>query len=147
MPLGMEPGGRARPRRHCVRWGSSSPHLDFWATVCKTVRPMLSDRCLSCPVCLSVTVGWIKVIVGTKVGLRPGHIVLDGDPAPPKGAEAAPNFRPMSVVAKRMDRSRCHLVWSLEVGLGPGDIVLDGDPALPIGKGHSSPLFSACLLR
>ena len=25
----------------------------FWATVCKTVRPMLSDRCLSvCPVCL-----------------------------------------------------------------------------------------------
>jgi len=21
----------------------------FWATVCKTVRPMLSDRCLSCP--------------------------------------------------------------------------------------------------
>jgi len=28
----------------------------FWATVCKTVRPMLSDRCLSClSVCLSVT--------------------------------------------------------------------------------------------
>jgi len=22
----------------------------FWATVCKTVRRMLSDRCLSCPV-------------------------------------------------------------------------------------------------
>jgi len=22
----------------------------FWATVCKTVRPMLSDRCMSCPV-------------------------------------------------------------------------------------------------
>ena len=26
----------------------------FWATVCKTVHPMLSVRCLSCPVCLSV---------------------------------------------------------------------------------------------
>ena len=26
----------------------------FWATVCKMVRPMLSGRCLSCPVCLSV---------------------------------------------------------------------------------------------
>ena len=26
----------------------------FWATVCKTVRPMLSVRCLY-PVCLSVT--------------------------------------------------------------------------------------------
>jgi len=23
----------------------------FWATVCETVRPLLSDRCLSCPVC------------------------------------------------------------------------------------------------
>ena len=21
---------------------------DFWATVCKTVRPILSDRCMSC---------------------------------------------------------------------------------------------------
>ena len=29
----------------------------FWATVCKTVRPMLSDRCLSCTsVCLSCPV-------------------------------------------------------------------------------------------
>jgi len=26
----------------------------FLATVCKTVRPMLRDRCLYCPVCLSV---------------------------------------------------------------------------------------------
>jgi len=30
----------------------------------------------------------------------PGHIVLDGDPAPPKRG-TAPNFRPMSIVAKR----------------------------------------------
>jgi len=31
--------------------------FDFWATICKTFRPMLSDRSLSClsvlPVCLS----------------------------------------------------------------------------------------------
>jgi len=27
---------------------------DFWATVCITVRPMLSDRCPVFPVCLSV---------------------------------------------------------------------------------------------
>jgi len=27
--------------------------IDFWAIVCKTVRPMLTDRCLSClSVCL-----------------------------------------------------------------------------------------------
>jgi len=54
---------------------------------------MLSDGPLSCPVCLfclSVTlvycghtVGWIKMPLGTKVGLGPSHIVLDGDPVPP----------------------------------------------------------------
>jgi len=27
----------------------------FWATICKTVRPMLSDRFLSCSSCLCVT--------------------------------------------------------------------------------------------
>jgi len=34
-----------------------------------------------------------------EVGLGPGYIVLDGDPAPPKGHSSL-NFRPMSVVAK-----------------------------------------------
>ena len=40
--------------------------------------------------------------LGMEVGLGPGHIVLDGDPAvpPPKGVQP-PNFWPMSVVAKR----------------------------------------------
>ena len=54
------------------------------------VRPVLSDRCLSVLSCLSVTlvhcgqtVGWIKMKLGMQVGLSPGHIVLDGDPAPP----------------------------------------------------------------
>jgi len=39
--------------------------------------------------------------LGMEVGLGPGHIVLDGDPAspPPKGSGAL-NFRPISVVAK-----------------------------------------------
>ena len=97
---------------------------DFWPTACKTVRPMLSDRCLSvlsvlsCPVCLSVTlvycgqtVEWIKMKLGAQVGLGPGHIVLDGKPAlpSPKG-HSPPNFRPISVVAKWLDGSRCHLV-------------------------------------
>jgi len=36
------------------------------------------------------------------VSLGPGHIVLDGNPAPPrKGAQQTPTFRPMSIVAKR----------------------------------------------
>ena len=48
------------------------------------------------------TAGWIKVSLGTEVGLGPGNIMLDGDPAPPtERSTAAPAFRPMSVVAKR----------------------------------------------
>jgi len=59
---------------------------------------MLSDRC---PVCLSVTfvhcgqtVGRIKIKLGTQIGLGPGHVVLDGDTAPPpsKGCGSCPQF-------------------------------------------------------
>jgi len=182
----------------------------FWATVCKTVRPMLSDRCLSRPVCPVRDVGvlwpndwtdqdetsyagrprptphcikgepsfpplkghspqflshiccgqmarWIKMPLGTDVGLDPSDIVLDGDPAPsdphnsrpcllwPDGCinrdatwcegrhrpmshcarwgpsspfskrahsrqSTPPNFRPVSIVPKRLGGSRCHLV-------------------------------------
>jgi len=52
------------------------------------------------------TAGWIKMPLGMDVGLRPGRIVLDRDPAPPKKSGTAfPNFRPMSVVVKRLDGS------------------------------------------
>jgi len=44
-----------------------------------------------------------------EVGLSSGHIVLDGDPAPPK-KKRCPNFRPMSVVDKWLDGSKCHFV-------------------------------------
>jgi len=49
-------GGRPRPRRHCVRWGPSSPLFK-------------------------------------------------------KRAEPLPNFWPLSIVANRLDGSRCHLAW------------------------------------
>jgi len=56
---------------------------------------MLSDRCLSV---LSVTfvyygqtVEWIRMPLGTDIGLGPGDMVLDGDPAPPtEWSTAAP---------------------------------------------------------
>jgi len=43
--------------------------------------------------------------LGMEVGLSPGHIALDGDPAPPakKAAQPPPIFRPMSIVAKWLD--------------------------------------------
>ena len=101
--------------------------FNFWATVCKTVRPVLSVRCLSVlsvsPVYLSVTlvycgqtVGRIRMKLSMEVGLGPCHIVLDGDPATPspKGVQP-PSFRPMSVVAKQLHRSRCHLARRLSL--------------------------------
>jgi len=50
---------------------------------------------------------------GTKVGLSPGDYMLDGDPVPlsTKGWSRLPNFEPISIVPKRLDASRCHLVW------------------------------------
>ena len=69
---------------------------------------MLSDRCPVCLCVLSVTlvycgqmVGWIKMKLGVEVGLSPGHIVLDGDPAPlPQKMAEPPNFRPIYAAAK-----------------------------------------------
>ena len=55
-------------------------------------------------VCCGQTVGWSKLKLGMQVGLGPGDIVLNGGQLPPpqkKRVTAAPNFRPMSIVAKR----------------------------------------------
>jgi len=56
---------------------------------------------ISVHVCCGQTAGWIKMPLGTKVGLGPGRIVLHGDPAPSPKRGAADNFRPVSIVAKR----------------------------------------------
>jgi len=63
-----------RVRRRCGLTSNYFATCSFWATVCKTVRPVLSGHC---PV-LSVTL----VYCAMQVGLGPGHIVLYGDPAP-----------------------------------------------------------------
>jgi len=73
--------------------------------------------CLSCPVLSVSNVGvlWPNGSMDQEEklgkGIAPGHVVLDGDPAAtaPKGG-TAPNFRPMSIVAKRLNKSRCHFV-------------------------------------
>jgi len=102
--------------------------------------------CLSvCPVCLSVTlvycgqaVGWIKMKLGTQVGLDPGHIVLDGNQAPlPKGAQpVSPQFSAHICCGQMAGWIKIPL--GMEVGLGPGDFVLDGDPAPQKGGGAPS---------
>jgi len=49
----------------------------------------------------------MKTPLGTEVDLGPGHIVLDGVPAPAKGAQKAPCFWPMSIVATVAHLSYC----------------------------------------
>jgi len=78
--------GRTRPRRLCVRWGPSFPLAK------KEAEPPPQ---FSAHVHYGETDGWIKMALGTEVGLGPGYIVLDWDPAPlpKKGAEPLPNFK------------------------------------------------------
>jgi len=90
--------------------------------------------------CCGKTAGWIKMPLGMEIGLGPGNIVLDGDPASPKGIQPH-NFRPMSIVAKRLDDQDAPL--GTEVDLGPGHIVLNGDSAPPSPRKGYNPLFSA----
>jgi len=50
----------------------------------------------------------MKSPLGTEVDLGAGHIVLDGDPAPPRrGHSIARSFRSMSIVAAVAHLSYC----------------------------------------
>jgi len=95
-PVGLDPG-------LIVLDGDTAPPQKK-----KGTEPPIFGPCLLWPN------GWMdKVPLGTEEGLGPGDIMLDGDPAQPtKKGEKHPNFRPMSVVTKRMDGSICHLVRS-----------------------------------
>jgi len=83
--------------------------------------------------------------LGMEMGLRPGHIVLDGDPAPQKG-NRAPILRPIVIMAKQLDASRCHLVWrwaSAKATL----CWMGTQPSLSRKRGHSPfPIFGPFLL-
>jgi len=77
-------GNRPQPRRLCVRWVPSplpktgaEPPLQF-----------------SAHVCCGHTAGWIKMALGMKVGLGPGHNVLDGTQLPPQKGAEPPIFGP-----------------------------------------------------
>ena len=99
-------GGKPQPRGLCVRWGASPSQ-----------KRMRSPQFSAHVYCVQ-TAARINMPLGTEVGLGPDDNVLDGDPALPlrkKGAEPLPNFRPMSIVAKRLYGSRRHLArrWAL----------------------------------
>jgi len=60
--------------------------------LCLSVCPVLSVTLVYC----GQTVSWIKMKLGMDVGLGPGHIVVDGDPASPQkgGTTLPPIFAP-----------------------------------------------------
>jgi len=128
-------GGRPRPKRHCVRWEPSSP-------------PQKGDRFtqFSAHVYYGQTAGWMKMPLGMELGLGPGHIVLDWDPATLlRKGRTAPNFQTMSVVAKRLDGSRCHLVLKWASAMPP--CVRGGpSPPPPAKAAQQLPIFGPCLL-
>jgi len=117
---------------------------------------MLRDHC---PVCLSVTlvycgqtVGWIKVPLSMEVGLGPGNIVLDRDPAasakkgqsrsPKKeGTAPPPNFSAHIYC--------CQMAGWIRIPLGTEDRPLPWwhyvrwGPSSPHGKGTAAPHFLA----
>jgi len=121
----------------------------FWATVCKTVRRMLSDSLsvLPCPV-LSImlvnygqTVGWIKMNwYGGK--LRPKRHYVRWEPSSPFPKQG-PQFS--AHVYCGQTAAWIKMPLGMEVGLDPGHIVLDGYPALPFQKRHSPVIFGPYL--
>jgi len=115
-------GGRPGPRRHCVRCGSSSPPPKK-----KEAHPQFTAH-----VYYSQMARWIKMPIGRQVGLGPSDIVLDGDPAPPNGAQP-PIFSPRPL------RPNGWMLLGMEVGLGPGDFVFHGDQAPPPQKKEAQP--------
>jgi len=66
------------------------------------------------------TTGWIKMPVGTKVGLSPGDSVLDEDPDPsPQGDGAPPQFSAHFYCGQTAGCIKMPL--GMEVGLSPGN--------------------------
>jgi len=104
MPLGTEVG--LGPDDLVLDWdsGTLSPERG------QSPLPQLSTH-----VYCGQTAGYITMRLGTEVGVSPGDFVIDRDPAlsPITWRSPPPNFRPMSIAAKWLDRSRCHLLrWS-----------------------------------
>jgi len=80
-----------------------------------------------------------------EVGLGPGDVVFDGDPAPlTKQDIAPPNFLAHVYCGQTTGWIKIPLGRPTEVNLGPGNVVLDGVAAPP--KRGTSPVFVSCIL-
>jgi len=75
--------------------------------------------------------------LGIQEGLGPGHIVLNGNPAPLPQRNTASQFS-AHICCGQM-AAWINMLLGIELGLNPGDFVLDGDPAPPPQKGNGAP--------
>jgi len=127
-------GCRPQPRGLCVRWRPSPPPPKGGG----------APKFLAHLYC-GQTAGWIKMPLGTKVGLSPGDSVLDGDPAPFAKRRRSPPYLAHVYCGQMAGWMTTPL--GTEVDLGPGHIVLDGVPSSrEWGTAAPSPLFGPCLL-
>jgi len=91
-------------------------------------------------VCCCQTAGWIKMPLGTEVGLGPCDVVLDGDPAPPKRG-TAPQFSANVCCGQTAGWMKMPL--GTEVDLDPGTLCYTGTQ-LPLDlQAQQPPLFGA----
>ena len=119
-------GGRPQPRGFCVRW-RPCPQQGGGA-------PLKFSAQFYC----GQTAGCINMPLVMEVGLSPGDLVLDGDPAHSAKSGGAPQF--LAHVYCGQTAAWIKMLFGTEVHLGLRDIVLDGDPAAPPLKGHSPPI-------
>jgi len=95
-------GGRPQPRELCVRWGPSPVPKKGTEP-----PPPFSARLLRPNGCTDQDTTWYG---GRPLPRR--HCVRWGlrSASPKRGRSSLPNYRPMSIVAKGLHGSRCHLV-------------------------------------
>jgi len=95
--------GGGRGSDHIVLDGDLAPLFKKWAEPLPIFRPFLLWPN-----------GWIhQDVTWYAARPQPRRFCVRWGPSqrPKKGAEPLPNFWPISIVAKRLDASRCHLVW------------------------------------
>jgi len=94
--------GRPQPRRFCIRWGPSPLPKTEEEPPSSIFGPFLLWP-----------KGWMHQDVTWYGGTpQPRGLCVRWGPSPlPKRGQSPPNFRPMFIVAKRLDGSRWHLAW------------------------------------
>jgi len=122
----------------CAPFAEGWDNLSVCLSVCLSVLSVTSVHC-------GQAVGRIKTKLGMQVGLGHGHIVLDGDPAPPPPKGHSPPFSAHICCGQMTAWIKMSL--GMELGLGQGDFVLDGIQPPSPKKGRSPPpIFGPFLL-